>query len=69
MATGSRETVLVNRNPYHGVQGLFIPQYVQDQYGVKSLAALSTHEVAKLFDSDGNFTRGRPNGFTRRTTW
>jgi glycine betaine/proline transport system substrate-binding protein len=51
---GSRETVLVNRNPYHGVQGLFIPQYVQVQYGVKSVADLSNHEVGKLFDSDGN---------------
>ncbi len=32
IAPGSRETVLVNRNPYHGIQGLFIPQYVQDQF-------------------------------------
>ena len=54
IAPGSRETVLANRNPYHGVQGLFIPQYVQDQYGVKSVADLSNPEIAKLFDGDGN---------------
>jgi len=54
IAQDSRETVLVNRNPYHGDQGLFIPQYVQDQYGVKSVADLSNSEIAKLFDTDGN---------------
>jgi glycine betaine/proline transport system substrate-binding protein len=54
IAPGSRETVLVNRNPYHGMQGLFIPQYVQDQYGLNSVTDLSNPEIAKLFDSDSN---------------
>ncbi len=54
IAPSSRETVLVNRDPYHGDQGLFIPQYVRDQYGVKSVGDLSNPEIAKLFDSDGN---------------
>jgi len=54
IAPDSRETVLVNRSPYHGAQGLFIPQYVQDQYGVKAVTNLSNPEIAKLFDSDGN---------------
>ena len=30
---GSRETVLVNRNPYHGVQGLFIPSMFRSSTG------------------------------------
>ena len=54
IAPGSRETVLVNQNPYHGVQGLFMPRYVQDRYGVKSIADLSNPEIAKLFDGNGN---------------
>ena len=54
IAPGSRETVLVNRTPYHGAQGLFIPRYVQEQYGVKAVTDLSNPEISKLFDSDGN---------------
>ena len=54
IAPGSRETVMVNLNPYHGGQGLFIPQYVQDQYGLKAVTDLSSPEIAKLFDVDGN---------------
>ena len=50
---GSRETVLVNK-PYHALQGLFIPRYVQERYGVTSVRDLSNPHIAKLFDSDGN---------------
>jgi glycine betaine/proline transport system substrate-binding protein len=51
---GSRESVLVNDQPYTGTQGLFVPGYIQDQYGVKSVRDLADPKIAKLFDSDGN---------------
>jgi glycine betaine/proline transport system substrate-binding protein len=54
IAEGSRESVLVNDQPYTGVQGLFVPGYIQDKYGVKSVDDLADPEVAKLFDSDGD---------------
>lgn len=54
IASSSRETILVNQTPYHGVQGMFIPQYLQDQYELKSVADLSNPTIAKLFDSDSN---------------
>ena len=53
IAKGSRGTVVVNR-PYHALQGLYIPRYVQERYGVKSVEDLSDPIIAKLFDSDGN---------------
>ena len=53
IAEGSRETVLVNR-PYQAQQGLFIPKYVKERYGIKSVQDLSNPKIAKLFDSDGN---------------
>jgi glycine betaine/proline transport system substrate-binding protein len=51
---GSRETVLVNDQPYTGTQGLFVPGYIQDTYGIKSVRDLLNPKIAKLFDSDGN---------------
>jgi glycine betaine/proline transport system substrate-binding protein len=51
---GSRESVLVNDKPYTGTQGLFVPGYIQDQYGVKSVHDLTDPKIAKLFDSDGD---------------
>jgi glycine betaine/proline transport system substrate-binding protein len=49
-----RGTVLVNDEPYTGEQGLFIPGYVQDEHGVKSVEDLKDPEIAKLFDTDGD---------------
>ncbi len=54
IAEGSRESVLVNDQPYLGTQGLFIPGYIQDKFGVRSVADLNDPEIAKLFDSDGD---------------
>ncbi len=53
IAKGSRGTVVVN-TPYHALQGLYIPRYVQRQYGVHSVKDLSDPLIANLFDSDGN---------------
>ena len=46
---GSRETVLVNK-PYFAIQGLFIPKYVGQQYGLRRIEDLSKKEVIELFD-------------------
>lgn len=51
---GGRETIILNKTPYLGTEGIFIPKYVSDEHGVKALADLAKPEVAKLFDSDGN---------------
>jgi len=51
---GSKESIRLNKQPYKGTEGIFIPGYVQDQYGIKKLADLANPEVAKLFDSDGD---------------
>jgi glycine betaine/proline transport system substrate-binding protein len=51
---GSRETIILNKTPYLGTEGIFVPQYVADEHGVKALADLAKPEVAALFDSDGN---------------
>src|SRR5262245_22940653 len=51
---GSRETIILNKEPYLGTEGIFVPEYVTKEYGVKALADLAKPEVAKLFDSDGN---------------
>jgi glycine betaine/proline transport system substrate-binding protein len=51
---GSRETIILNREPYYGSEGTFVPAYVREQHGIKDLADLAKPEVAKLFDSDGN---------------
>ena len=53
IAKGSRRTLVVTK-PYHAHQGLYIPRYVQERYGVKSVEDLSDPVIAKLFDSDGN---------------
>jgi glycine betaine/proline transport system substrate-binding protein len=52
IATGSRESVLVNAQPYTGLQGMFIPGYVQDEYGIKSVQDLANPKIAQLFDSN-----------------
>ncbi|MFT5719720.1 MAG: glycine betaine/proline transport system substrate-binding protein [Motiliproteus sp.] len=54
VAKGGKESVLANKKPYLGTDGFFIPGYIQDQYGVKTVADLAKPEIAKLFDSDGD---------------
>tara|TARA_R110001583_G_scaffold76959_1_gene210093 strand:- start:253 stop:1260 length:1008 start_codon:yes stop_codon:yes gene_type:complete len=51
---GSRESVKVNKIPYLGDNGFYIPGYIQDEYGVKSVYDLAKPEVAALFDGDGD---------------
>jgi glycine betaine/proline transport system substrate-binding protein len=51
---GGRQSIMLNETPYLGTEGIFIPAYVQEKYGVKDLADLAKPDVAKLFDSDGN---------------
>src|SRR3954451_1784856 len=51
---GSRETVILNSKPYLGREGIYVPGYVQDQYGIKKATDLADPEKAKLFDSDGD---------------
>ena len=54
IAPGSAETVRVNAAPYFGREGLYIPGYVQDRYGIEHVTDLADPEIAKLFDQDGN---------------
>ncbi|MEP0071080.1 MAG: glycine betaine ABC transporter substrate-binding protein [Marinomonas sp.] len=51
---GSKESVRSNKLPYLGTDGFYIPGYIQDEYGVKSVYDLAKPEIAKLFDSDGD---------------
>ena len=69
---GSKESVLINTKPYRGAEGLYIPGYIQDQHGVKSVSDLAKPEVAKLFDMDGDgqadYWPGAP-GWGTTNTW
>lgn len=48
---GSRETVLLNKKPYLGTEGIFIPTYVAEKYNIRNLSDLAKPEVAKIFDN------------------
>ena len=54
IASGSRETVRVNQQPYRGQNGFFIPGYIQDQHKIHSVSDLLDPKVAELFDNDGD---------------
>lgn len=54
IAPGSRETILLNDHPYQGTEGLFVPGYVQEKYGIKKIEQLADPQIAALFDTDGN---------------
>lgn len=64
IAPGGKESVTSNDKPYLGTDGFFIPGYIQDEYGVKSVLDLAKPEIAKLFDSDddgkGEYWPGAP---------
>jgi glycine betaine/proline transport system substrate-binding protein len=47
--TGGSHSLVPNKHPYTGVQGFYVPGYIQDKYGVKSVYDLRKPEVAKLF--------------------
>jgi glycine betaine/proline transport system substrate-binding protein len=51
---GSKGSVLVNEKPYLGTQGLYVPGYIQDKHGVRSVEDLKRPEIVTLFDTDGN---------------
>jgi glycine betaine/proline transport system substrate-binding protein len=51
---GSKESIRLNKTPYQGSEGIFVPGYVQDQYNIRKLADLAKPEVAKIFDTDGD---------------
>jgi glycine betaine/proline transport system substrate-binding protein len=50
---GGTHSLVPNKHPYTGVQGFYVPGYIQDKYGVKSVYDLKKPEVAKLFASLG----------------
>lgn len=47
--TGGSKSLVPNKHPYVGVQGFYIPGYIQDQYNVHSVYDLQKPEVAELF--------------------
>lgn len=51
---GSRETILLNEEPYIGYEGIYVPAYVAEEMGVTRLEQLADPEVAKMFDNDGD---------------
>ena len=54
IAPGSKESIRVNAAPYFGREGLYIPGYVQDLYGIRRVEDLADPQVAELFDLDGD---------------
>jgi glycine betaine/proline transport system substrate-binding protein len=65
VAPGSAETLVPTKNPYAGVQGFYIPGYIQDEHGVKSVEDLKKPEVAALFSSIG----GKPEFLVGPAGW
>ncbi|GHU26420.1 hypothetical protein AGMMS50256_03590 [Betaproteobacteria bacterium] len=62
---GSAETLIPTKNPYTGVQGFYIPGYIQDEHKVKSVHDLVKPEVAKLFSFNG----GKPELLVGPAGW
>ena len=59
--TGGTRSLVPNAHPYAGEQGFYIPGYLQDKYGVKSVYDLKKPEVAKFFEPLGG---GKAFGIT-----
>lgn len=66
IAPGSEESVKVNAVPYVGAEGIFVPGYVQDEFGISSIEQMKDPEIAKLFDTDGN---GKGEYWTGAAGW
>jgi len=47
--SGGTRSLVPNQHPYTGVQGFYVPGYIQDKYGVKSVYDLKKPEIARLF--------------------
>lgn len=54
MGEGSDKSVAYNDKPYVGEEGLFVPGYVAERYGITDIEQMKDPEIAKLFDTDGN---------------
>jgi len=50
---GGRESVAINANPYFGKEGLWVPDYVYDDLGIRKTSDLSTPENAAKFAEQG----------------
>jgi glycine betaine/proline transport system substrate-binding protein len=48
---GGRQSVFLNKKPYFGTEGIFIPTYVAEQYNIHNLSDLARPEIAKIFDN------------------
>ena len=53
IAAGSKESILVNEKPYIGGDGVYIPGFIQDKYGIKKIEQLADPKIAAIFDRDG----------------
>lgn len=54
VAPGSKESVRVNKSPYTGTEGVFVPGYIQDEHNITDIEQMNDAEIAKLFDTDGD---------------
>jgi glycine betaine/proline transport system substrate-binding protein len=64
--TSGTRSLVPNKHPYVGVQGFYIPGYIQDKYGVKSIYDLKKPEIAKLFAPAGG---GKPQFLVGPAGW
>ncbi|MEP9398795.1 glycine betaine ABC transporter substrate-binding protein [Mesorhizobium sp. KR2-14] len=46
--------VRLNEKPYNATDGFYIPTFIAQQYGIKSIEDLKKPEIAKLFDINGD---------------
>ncbi|MEM6973268.1 MAG: glycine betaine ABC transporter substrate-binding protein [Pseudomonadota bacterium] len=51
-----RGTVVMNTNPVQAEQGMCVPTFIAEEFGVTSIDDLTDPEKMKIFDSDGNGT-------------
>jgi glycine betaine/proline transport system substrate-binding protein len=51
---GSRETIILNTEPYLGTEGIYVPAYAAKELNLTRLEQLADPNIAKAFDSDGN---------------
>jgi glycine betaine/proline transport system substrate-binding protein len=61
-----KKTVALNTKPYIAKQGMCVPKYVKEKYGVNSVYDLAKPEVVKAFDVEG---KGKPEAWLGATGW